>query len=328
MKDTPQGPITLDAEELARLPEPKAPKAPELLDTPVVKAARVGRSVGRLARLGWGAFLSLVTLLIGVSMWDGLVSMFARSPVLGQLALALAAIAIFAVTLGVLRELAVLRRLQSATKTRERIASVLEEPTLADAKAISGEVVCLVRSRPESQWSLAQFEAAQAEIYDGDALLAYAERSLMGPLDAVAVREIQTATRRVATVTALIPMPLSDVLVALFTATSMIRRVAEAYGAGAGRLGAWRLFRMVVAHLVATGAVAVGDDLIGSVLGGGLVSKLSRRFGEGVINGALMARVGIAAMEVCRPMPFAAMPKPGVSSVVSGALTGVFSGRD
>ena len=42
----------------------------------------------------------------------------------------------------------------------------------------------------------------------------------------------------------------------------------------------------------ATGAVAAGDDLIHTVAGGGVLAKVSRRFGEGVVNGALTARVG------------------------------------
>jgi len=67
------------------------------------------------------------------------------------------------------------------------------------------------------------------------------------------------------------------------------------------------------------------DDLIGSVAGGGVLSKLSRRFGEGVVNGALTARVGVAAMELCRPLPFAALEKPGVSALVGRALAGLVS---
>jgi putative membrane protein len=105
----------------------------------------------------------------------------------------------------------------------------------------------------------------------------------------------------------------------------MIRRIAEIYGGRAGSFGSLRLARTVMTHLVATGAVAAGDDLIETMAGGGLLSKLSRRFGEGVVNGALTARVGIAAIEVCRPMPFAALPKPRVTNLVSRALTGVFS---
>ena len=106
----------------------------------------------------------------------------------------------------------------------------------------------------------------------------------------------------------------------------MIRRIAEIYGGRSGTFGAWRLTRAVVTHLVATGAVAVGDDLIGSVGGGTILSKLSRRFGEGIINGALTARVGVAAMEVCRPLPFGAGRRPRVTKLVQRALTGLFEG--
>jgi putative membrane protein len=149
------------------------------------------------------------------------------------------------------------------------------------------------------------------------------EAELMAPLDAAALREVEGAARQVATVTALVPLALADVATALFANLRMIRRVAEIYGGRSGTLGSWRLMRRVFGHLLATGAVALADDLIGSVAGGGILSKLSRRFGEGVVNGALTARVGLAAMELCRPMPFAALPRPGVTQTVSRALAGL-----
>ena len=105
----------------------------------------------------------------------------------------------------------------------------------------------------------------------------------------------------------------------------MIRRIAEIYGGRSGTLGSWRLLRAVMTHLVATGAVAMGDDMLGSVLGGNLLARLSRRFGEGVVNGALTARVGLAAMEVCRPMPFSDGRRPRVTSIIQTALTGLFA---
>jgi putative membrane protein len=33
-------------------------------------------------------------------------------------------------------------------------------------------------------------------------------------------------------------------------------------------------------------------------------------------------------MEVCRPLPFAALPRPKVSNLIGRALTGLFSGAD
>ena len=136
--------------------------------------------------------------------------------------------------------------------------------------------------------------------------------------------EIEAASGQVATVTALVPIALADVLAALTGNIRMIRRIAEIYGGRSSPLGAWRLTRAVLSHLVATGAVAIGDDLIGSVAGGSVLSKISRRFGEGVVNGALTARVGVAAMEVCRPLPFGPGQKPAVSALLRRALTGLF----
>ena len=77
--------------------------------------------------------------------------------------------------------------------------------------------------------------------------------------------------------------------------------------------------------MVATGAVAVGDDMLEPILGGTVLAKLSRRFGEGLVNGALTARVGVAAMEVCRPMPFSDGRKPKVRGIIKRALSGLFS---
>ncbi|MEO9630087.1 MAG: YcjF family protein, partial [Sulfitobacter sp.] len=137
-------------------------------------------------------------------------------------------------------------------------------------------------------------------------------------------REVEAAARQVAAVTALVPLALADVAAALSSNLRMIRRIAEIYGGRSGFFGSWRLTRAVLSHLVATGAVAVGDDLIEPLLGGSIVAKLSRRFGEGLVNGALTARVGVAAIEVCRPLPFAREKRPGVRGIVKRALTGVF----
>jgi len=132
-------------------------------------------------------------------------------------------------------------------------------------------------------------------------------------------------------VTALVPLALADVAAALTSNLRMIRRIAEVYGGRSGFFGSWRLTRAVLSHLVATGAVAVGDDMLEPILGGGILGKLSRRFGEGIVNGALTARVGVAAMEVCRPLPFGASARPKVRKIITnslGSLFGKSKGRD
>ena len=43
--------------------------------------------------------------------------------------------------------------------------------------------------------------------------------------------------------------------------------------------------------------------------------RLGGRMGAGVLNGLLTARVGLSALAVCRPAPFAVVKPPGVSEV-------------
>jgi uncharacterized membrane protein YcjF (UPF0283 family) len=57
----------------------------------------------------------------------------------------------------------------------------------------------------------------------------------------------------------------------------------------------------MMAHLAITGGIAATEGLVSQVLGHSLAARLSTRLGEGVINGLLTARVGIAAIAVTRP---------------------------
>ncbi|KKK93828.1 hypothetical protein LCGC14_2688970, partial [marine sediment metagenome] len=179
--------------------------------------------------------------------------------------------------------------------------------------------------REDTRWGRDRLAELRGDQMDAQALLGLAEAELLGPLDIAASREVEAAARQVATVTALVPLALADVAAALTSNLRMIRRVAEIYGGRSGFFGSWRLTRVVLSHLVATGAVAVGDDMLEPILGGTVLAKLSRRFGEGLVNGALTARVGVAAMEVCRPMPFSDGRKPKIRGIIKRALSGLFS---
>jgi putative membrane protein len=56
------------------------------------------------------------------------------------------------------------------------------------------------------------------------------------------------------------------------------------------------------------------------MLGHGVAAKLSQRLGEGMLNGLLTARLGLAAIEVTRPLPFAALPRPALSDLAKDLL--------
>lgn len=96
-----------------------------------------------------------------------------------------------------------------------------------------------------------------------------------------------------------------------------MRKIATLYGGRPGYLGALRLARLVAGHLLLTGGMAVGDDVLQQLVGHGLTARLSARLGEGIMNGAFTGRVGIAAVELCRPLPFIEAKKPRLRDFVA-----------
>ncbi len=323
------GPVVLDAKDLdiVETPDNAAP-VPDF-DHPTGAAmqrvtAIAARPRSWLTRVFWAALTSLLGLMASIAAWDFVENLLSRNLILGRVALGLLLVILAIFMLVILREIAGFARMRRLDGFRAQAVAARSAGTREHALKIIKGLDGLYAGREELRWARKTVSEREPEILDADALLDMAELELMAVLDAQARAEIETASRQVAAATAIIPMALADVIVALASNVSMVRRIAGIYGGRAGMLGSWRLLRAVAAHLVATGAVAIGDDLIGSVAGGGVVSKISRRFGEGVINGALTARVGIAAMEVCRPMPFEALKKPRVGGVVKAALAGMF----
>ncbi|NOX74294.1 MAG: TIGR01620 family protein [Alphaproteobacteria bacterium] len=323
-------PVVIEMEEAPTLTPANAPVVPEIeVDMPKGQAVQTlalltARRPSFLWRLFWGVLLALLGAMISIAAWDFAVGLLGRNLWLGRIVLGGFGLFIFAALGLALREWLSLARLRKVDGLRSLIEGAFTGD-LAAARDANARLKRFYRGREDLRWALDNLAALEGDILDGDALLATVERTLMAPLDSAARREVEASARQVASITAIVPLALADVVVALTANLRMVRRIAEIYGGRAGAFGSWRLLKTVLLHLVATGAVAVGDDLIGSVLGGGLVSKISRRFGEGVVNGALTARVGVAAMEVCRPMPFRALKRPKVTLLVKNALAGLFS---
>lgn len=293
--------------------------------------ADLGRLASRrssgLARLSAWVFGALFTLVLSVWAWDFVTGLFSANAWMGWLAAILTGAALVLALIWALGETLAFLRLGRLDRLRALALQAEAADDLKAARVVSGQIARLYHGREDLSWGLARLQDRQGEVLDADALLRLTEVELMGPLDARARAEIEGAARQVAAITAFVPLALADVATALVANLRMIRRVAEIYGGRSGTFGSWRLMRRVFVSLVAAGAVALTDDLIGSVAGGGILSRLSRRFGEGVVNGALTARVGLAAMDLCRPLPFLALDRPGTSATISRALAG-FLARD
>lgn len=290
----------------------------ELTDLPIALPRRRRFSFGKLAAGAFGIFASFA-----FGLWaDSVIrNLFTRADWLGYTATGFLALALAALAVVVGREVMGLMRIAAVQSLKADVATMEAGTDTAaaakSARVLVGRLTSILSHRAETARGRAALEATSSDIIDGPHLLDLAERELMTPLDRQARLLILAASKRVSVVTAISPRAVVDLAYVLFEVSRLVRTMAELYGGRPGTLGLFRLLRDVIAHLAVTGSIAVGDGLAQQVLGHGLAARLSTRLGEGVINGLLTARIGIAAMDLCRPLPFRALKRPGVGDFMS-----------
>lgn len=281
--------------------------------------------VGRKRGAPWGTLLlsaagGLVSLGIGLSVERMIADLFQAAPWLGGVAVALLALAVLALLAIVLRELRGLWRERKIEHLRRAAAAAIAGRDHSAAQGVVRDLSAFYADRMALAAGRQRLEALADAILDVEDRIGLAERELLSPLDRQARHAIATAAKQVSGVTALSPRAIVDVAFVVYSAVRLLRRIAAIYGGRPGVLSFLRLARAAFAHLTITGGMAVGESMVQQVLGLGLAARVSAKLGEGVLNGLMTARFGLAALAVCRPLPFVREAPPRLADVASELL--------
>jgi putative membrane protein len=318
------GVVVIDLEDASRPARGTVHVTPEadpaLLQVPIEAPIIPARRGFRWGTLFWAATGGLVLLGLGLGVTRLIEDLFARSEGLGFVGLGFAGAAALAFAVVVAREALGLARLATIEKLHLRASAVLASDDRAESRAIVQDLLKLAHQNPHLARARAALQNHAGDIIDGADMIRLAERELMTPLDQEARRLVSSAAQRVSIVTAVSPRALIDVLFVFAASLRLIRQLARLYGGRPGALGMIALMRHVIAHVAITGGMAASDSLVQQVLGHGLAAKLSQRLGEGVLNGLLTARLGLAAIDVTRPLPFTALPRPVLTDLAKDLL--------
>ena len=145
---------------------------------------------------------------------------------------------------------------------RARQSDASRNPTSPDErKAVERAAGTL--SRPaDLAWGLARVRDHTGDVLRAGRASASCRPRAAPPTRSGSRRAILKSAKRVATVTALSPIMWIAMGFVLVENVRMFRAIAGLYGGRPGVLGALRLARLVVAHVIATGGIAMTDDLL------------------------------------------------------------------
>lgn len=280
------------------------PGAPPPVD-PIAMPSKADLAHGiRWGQILLSAMLGLASLAFGVWFARFTSVALARDDWVGWVAWALLAVMAMAGAALLLREAIGWLRLARLGRLRREIDAALLDKNAGEERRAVDRLAGFYANRPELRWGQARLKDHLKDVRDAGELLRLADRELVAPLDLEARKLILRSAKRVSMVTAISPMAWIAMAYVLVENLRMLRGLAGTYGGRPGVVGGLKLGRMVITHIIASGGIAMTEDLVGQFLGQDLLRRVSRRLGEGAFNGSLTARVGVAAIDVIRPLPF------------------------
>lgn len=125
---------------------------------------------------------------------------------------------------------------------------------------------------------------------------------------------------------ALSPWTSFDMLLVGWRNLRMLKEITRIYGIAPGAATQWKLLRSVVHGIAFAGLSEVAIDAGSAWLGTTLTSAISARTGQGVGAGLFTVRTGLAAIELCRPLPPTAASK-ALPQKIATAIVARLSGK-
>jgi len=217
------------------------------------------------------------------------------------------------------REYRVLRRLRGNLQSREQAELLRKEKQHGNAQAFCRQLAneLQLQNLPGYQQWLAHIES-----HHGDSeVLALFSQFVLRPLDDKALQLVLKSSSQTALLVAASPLALADMLFVLWRNLKMLRDIANIYQIPLGYWGQIRLIRQIVKNMVFAGATELVTELGTDWFSAELTSKLSAKLAQGLGSGVLSARLGVNAIQTCRPLLMLPDEKPKLSQIRKALLT-------
>lgn len=211
-----------------------------------------------------------------------------------------------------------LKRLKQQDLDKQKAEQIFNSPAIG-----LGEGFCLqlAKGLPISRKAnVARWKDSLSPHNNDKEILALFEQQVLVPADNAAIKTITQHASAAGAMIAVSPFALLDMGIVLWRNFRMMNQISQVYGVNLSYWGRVSLVRNVFKTMLYAGASEIIADAGNYAMGSGLAGKLSTRLAQGMSAGVLTARIGVKTMQACRPIPWLATTKPGLSGISSQLL--------
>lgn len=200
-------------------------------------------------------------------------------------------------------------RLRQRAQERDEARTLMHSHGVGKARAFC-EGLARQAGLDQSHPALQRWYAAIHETQSDREVVSLYVHLVQPVLDAQARREISRSAAESTLMIAVSPLALVDMGFIAWRNLRLINRIANLYGIELGYYSRLRLFRLVLINIAFAGASELVREIGMDWMSQDLAARLSTRAAQGIGAGLLTARLGIKAMELCRPLPWIDDDKP------------------
>ena len=213
------------------------------------------------------------------------------------------------------KELRSLKHLKLQAELRERSADLFNTPAIG-----VGQQHCeqIAKQLPVCyQPFVSNWRNSLESHFTNHEVLSLFELTVLQPIDKAALGNITKHASASGVMIAVSPFALLDMLIVLWRNIVMINQLSKHYGVSLSYWGRIALIKTIFRNMLYAGAAEIISDAGNYALGVGLSGKISSRVAQGLGAGVLTGRIGLKALNECRPMPWLRCTKPGLSHLTT-----------
>jgi putative membrane protein len=211
-----------------------------------------------------------------------------------------------------------LAKLKQHNLFKQQAVPMLSAPTIGQGQTFCEQLIPdfqVAHPQAIERWQ----QALQPHHLDSEVLTLF-DSLVVREADQKALKYVTKNASACAAMIAVSPFALLDMGVVLWRNLVMLRQISECYGIHLTYFGRIRLVKSVFKTMLVAGAAEIISDAGNYALGAGITGKLSSRLAQGLGAGVLTTRIGVKAMQACRPMPWLASKPPGISKLAQQLL--------